>query len=91
MNIILRTTPIQTPQTHPALSDKSKIFMQGLERTCNINIKKIIESLIKKVNEPNNMGIDELTTLQSQLEPHTVVCKQPYWRHLLEILRPYAG
>ena len=91
MNIILRTTPIQNPQTHPALSDKSKIFMTGLERTRNINIKVIIESKLKKVIEPNDMNIDELTQLHSQLKPHAEVCRHPYWQHLLEILRPYAG
>ena len=37
------------------------------------------------------MNIDELTQLHSQLKPHAEVCRHPYWQHLLEILRPYAG
>ena len=53
--------------------------------------KIIIESKLKKVNEPNDMNIDELTQLHSQLKPHAEVCRHPYWQHLLEILRPYAG
>jgi len=65
--------------------------MEGLERTCNINIKISIESTIKKLKEPNNMSIDELAQLHSQLKPHTEVCRHPYWQQLIEILRPYAG